>query len=287
MINIVESRNDFGTMNTGTVRFSNLTDSDKKMLCDKYNLSLFDLENYDLTKDRKSIFNKHRDDFGKAMGFDGKKMFMADQKDKIGTVVEINKDYVEANPDGWTDIDEDILAVTKDTPGVVIGHPVADCPVVMMTDKRKGVSVIGHCDAKLIDKKLPGMIAEVLLVAYESKADDIYTYISACAGESWTYDCFPNWAKDEKMWDKCIVYGDDNNFHINLKPAIMMQLIERGLKKQNIVFNMDDTITNPSYYSNSASNVNGLNKEEKFGRNFAGVFYDDNGKDDIEIHKGK
>ena len=47
---------------------------------------------------------------------------------------EIDRDYVEANPNGWTDIDEDILVVTKKTPGVVIGHPVADCPVVMTAD---------------------------------------------------------------------------------------------------------------------------------------------------------
>ena len=287
MINIVESRNDFGTMNTGTIRFSNLTDSDKKMLCDKYNLSLIDLENYDLTKDKKDIFNKHRDEFGKSMGFDGKKMFMADQKHGVGTFFEIDRDYVEANPNGWTDIDEDILVITKKTPGVVIGHPVADCPVVMMTDRKQGISIIGHCSAKLIDKGLPTMIAAVLRSAYGSKTDDIMAYVSACAGEDWTYTQFPEWAKDRYLWDRCIVYGDDDKFHINLKPAILIQIISMGINKYNIVFNMDNTISDPHYYSHSASSSAGGNKRDKFGRNFAGMFFDEKDDDSIEIKKGK
>ena len=287
MISIVESRNDFGTMNTGTIRYSNLTESDKKMLCDKHNLSIIDLENYDLTHDKKDIFNKHRDDFGKAMGFDGKKMFMADQKHGVGTFFEIDKDYVEANPNGWTDIDEDILVVTKDTPGVVIGHPIADCPVVMMTDRKQGISVVGHCSGKLIDKGLPIMIAAILRSAYGSKCDDIMAYVSSCAGENWTYDKFPDWAKDMNIWEHCIVYGDDDKFHINLRPAILLQIISMGIGQENVTFNMDDTITNPHYYSNNASSEKGLNQEEKYGRNFAGIFFYETDDDNIEIKRGK
>lgn len=287
MVKIVESRKDFGSMNGGSIRFANLTDADKEFLIKKYGIDIKDLSTWDLTADKKELFMKHREDFGKHMGFDGRKMFMADQKNKNGSFFEITKDYSEAYPEGWTDIDEDILVVRKDNPGVVIGHPVADCPVVMMSDRKQGITAIGHCSAELIDKKMPIMISEVLQRAYSSKAEDIMTYVSACAGDNWTYDSFPKWAKDEKLWDHCIIYGDDNKFHINMRPAIMLQVISSGIKRENVLFNMDDTISNPNYYSNNASSEYGLNQPEKFGRNFAGVFYKENEHDDIEIKKGK
>ena len=287
MINIVESRKDFGSMNTGTIRFSNLTDADKKMLSDKYNLSIMDLKEYDLTTDKRKIFDNHREEFGKKYGFDGKKMFMADQKDNVGTFFEITPEYVEANPNGWSDIKEDILVVTKNTPGVVVGHPVADCPVVMMSDRRQGISVVGHCSAEMINKGLPIMIAAILRSAYGSRCDDIMTYVSACAGENWTYDKFPKWATDMNLWDHCIVYGDDNKFHINLRPAILLQILSMGIGRENVFFNMDNTISNPKYYSNSASSPKGEGKEEKYGRNFAGIFYDEKDDNIIKISKGK
>ena len=36
---------------------------------------------------------------------------------------------------------------------------------------------------------------------------------------------------------------------------------------------MDDTITNPNYYSNSQSSIHGGNDPSKAGRHFAGLFY--------------
>ena len=287
MVKIIESKNDFGSMNSGSIRFSNLTDEDKEKLCNQLHIEIKDLELYDLTSFRGEIFLNHRMKMGENMGFDGRRMFMADQVHKDGSFFEINSDYVEANPKGWTDIPEDILVVTSKTPGVVIGHPVADCPVVMMTDKKQKISAIGHCSGELIDHRLPAMIGEVLTIGYGSRARDIYAYVSACAGDSWTYDCFPKWAKDQKMWDKCIIYGDDGLFHINMRPAVLMQIISLGIPPRNIRFNMDDTIQDASYYSNSASSKNGLNQEEKYGRHFAGLFFDGEDDDTLEIQKGR
>ena len=85
-------------------------------------------------EERQRIFMERRMKVGEDFGFDGHKMFMADQTDKCGTWFEIDEDYVEANPNGWSDISEDILVITDRVPGVVIGHPVADCPVVMAFD---------------------------------------------------------------------------------------------------------------------------------------------------------
>ena len=245
MLKIVETGNKYGTMNTGTMP-------------------------KDLSREEKAaLFMEHRMAAGKEFGFDGHKMFMADQKDKTGTYFKITNEYVEVNPNGWTDIDQDILIVTEDVPGVVIGHPVSDCPVVMMQDVKNRVCAIGHCQNNLIDSKLPMMIADALLDAYGSKDDDIVTYVSACAGEnSYIYDKYPDWAKDEKLWSGAIIEEKDGIFRINLRRAIKKQLDERGITRIN--YNFDDTISNPHYYSNSAASHG---DQSKYGRNFSGAFY--------------
>lgn len=247
MVTNIDTGNKYGTMNTGT------------------------MSKYFTADEKKSIFMGNRNRAGKDYGFDGHKMFMADQVDKKGTHFEITEEYVEANPDGWTDINEDILVITDKLPGVVVGHPVADCPVVMMEDVKQGICAIGHCSAALIDQKMPMMIADVLTNAYGSKDEDILAYVSACAGPSWKYSNYPNWANDVTVWNNAIVSEKNGIFRIDLRKAIKKQLDERNITKT--IYNLDDTITNPNYYSNYASSEAGLNISEKYGRNFAGAFY--------------
>lgn len=286
MVKIIESQNRFGTMNEKSVRLSNITEEDKELLCFMHHMELKDLKTYDLTKDKKLIFRVHRKNLGQYFGFDGNHMFMADQKKHDGSFFEVTSNYVKAHPYGWTDIPEDILIVTSETPNVVIGHPVADCPVVMMCDKKQKVSAIGHCSGEFIDQQLPYMIAEVLQKEYGSNAKDIFAYVSASAGPNWFYDSYPKWAKDSSIWKNCITYDHENKqFHINIKPAVLMQIIHSGVLPKNIQFNMDDTITHPAYYSNHASSKKGGNQPEKNGRHFAGLYYDEEDSAKVKILK--
>lgn len=287
---IVESGKTFGSLSTSSMSLDNMSDRDRSLLQHINNLNVSGLRDYVLTsEDKKRVLTAHRRQFGNAFGFDGAKMFMADQDSfkksnlQHGSSFEITRDYVEANPKGWSDIPEDILVIKKDVPGVVIGHAVADCPVVMLIDKKQGISAIAHCGAAMIDAHLPEMIAEALLSSYGSRAEDIYAYISACAGDSWTYDGFPQWATDMGIWDRMIYQGTDNKFHINIRPAILEQLLKYGVSKGNISFNPDDTITSNGYYSNSAYSPKGGNDPSKFGRNFAGLFYPENDEGKITI----
>ncbi len=235
----------FGNMNTG-----------KNFYPDTYTAEM-----------RWSEFLKRRIKVGQAYGFDGHKMFMADQRDKTGSWFEITRDYVEVNPDGWSDIPEDILIVTDSLPGVVIGHPVADSPVVMAYDTKQRILAIGHCSAELVDKKMPMLVVDALLESYASHDEDILAYVSACAGKSWTYDCYPSWAKDDMIWNDVITIGEDGLYHIDLKRAVFKQLVER--KVGGIMDSPIDTITNSNFYSNSAARSN----PDKKGINFAGAFF--------------
>lgn len=223
-----------------------------------------------MTKEmRMSEFLRRRIKIGNDYSFDGRQFYMANQNTKDGSYKVINKELVESTDDGWKiENEEDILIITKDTPGVVIGHPMADCPVVIMTDAKKGVTAIGHCSAEMINLKLPMMIADAMLKEYECQDKDIFAYVSACAGEkSYMYDCYPKWAIDNKVWENAII-EQEKNYYINLRKAIATQLYERNI--ENYKMSNIDTITDENYYSNSAA-YHG--QKEKSGRNFAGAFY--------------
>ena len=263
-LKIVDSKNIFGTMNSGTIRLTNITPDDREMIMLKNNLEF--LDDYELTRsDKSTIFLNHRQKFGEANGFDGQKMFMADQVYKDGSHFELTEDYVKANPNGWTDIPEDILVITDKVPGVVIGHPVADCPVVIMEAKDKGITALAHCSAELIDKKMPMMIADCLTHDYGLSEDEIKVYVGACAGKDWAYDSLPKWAQDKKVWEGCII-EENVVFRIDLKKALEKQFKYRKLN--NVIYSNIDTIKDNNYYSNSEARIN----PNKFGRQFIGAF---------------
>lgn len=218
-------------------------------------------------EERKNDFLKRRMVLGDRLGFDGRMMFAADQVNKDGSYKIIDDELIAANPNGWADINEDILVISKDIPGVAIGHPVADCPVLVVTDALKGVTAISHCGAVMVDMKLPKFTVDALRSAYDSKVSDMYAYITASAGPNWEYDSWPSWALDNKVWKDCITKKEEL-YYIDIKKAIVKQLKEANIA--GCTMNNDDTITDPRYYSNSASSKGNIKKR---GRHFAGAIY--------------
>ncbi len=267
---IIDIGKHFGTMNVSSVSINNLNNADKFHLYTKFG-KLADVDS-DLTVEMKrSIFDRHRREMARCYGLDAKKIFVAEQKKKNGSSFILTRDFVEATTDGWdVEIPEDILIITDKIPGVVAGHPVADCPVIMAMDMERGVAAVAHCGAELIDKKMPMMLIDALQRTCNSRENDIFTYISACAGSDWTYDTYPSWATDRKLWDEAI-REVNGVFQINMREVILKQLQERGISF--VDFNMDNTRTSPEYYSNSMASVNGGNDPKKAGRGFAGAYF--------------
>lgn len=279
-LKIIDVGNQFGTMNTSSISLNNLSGLDKFYLYAVFGV-LVDHDFKLNSEIRQIIFERHRRAMADHYGFDASKIFIADQKNKDGSSFEITREFVEANPDGlMTSIPEDILITTDKVPGVVIGHPVADCPVVMAADLSKGAVAIAHCSAELIDKKMPMMVVDALQRAYDSKDDDIVAYISACAGSDWSYDTYPRWATDRKLWDGAII-EENGVFKIDMRKVIENELLERNI--HTMEFNMDNTRTNPNYYSNSMASPNGGNDPTKSGRNFAGVFFKPKYKEKVKF----
>lgn len=228
-------------------------------------------------EERVADFLKRRIVLGEAYRFDGHKMFMVDQVNKDGSYHIFTDEDVKKNPNGWGDYNEDIGIISDVySKGIVVGHPVADCPVVIVTDHLNGVSAIAHCSAELVNIHMPALTVEALKKASKElgvKADENYygAYISPCAGPNWEYNCYPKWATNEEVWKNHIKENKDKKgfFNIDIREATIEQLRGCGLSLAQIHVSSIDTITNPLYYSNSAS----YQDPTKAGRNFIGAFY--------------
>ena len=134
-------------------------------------------------------------------------------------------------------------------------------------DTHHQILAVGHCSADLVDKKMPQLVIEALREAHDVKKADISVYISSCCGKNWTYDKYPSWAKDQDLWKDTITLEKDGLYHIDLKKTVLKELKDLELKE--ILMSEVDTITNPEFYSNSASREH----PEKDGRNFVGGFF--------------
>lgn len=223
--------------------------------------------------DRKAMFLERRkkaaQDYNYA--FNPYKFYIPSQNGE-GKAVELTREMVESFKDGWDlDIKADILITTDKIPGVVVGFPVADCPVVIASDLKNGVTATAHCSAKMINNYLPIRTVEALQSMYDSKKEDIYIYIGAHAGKDWSYDIYPDFAT-EHFWEEtgAVKQVKEDDFRINMDNALLYQLHPEDY--ETYIINTDNTRTNPNYYSNSIYNY-GKGKEEKNGMHFEGAYY--------------
>ncbi len=221
------------------------------------------------------IFKETRIKLGKKYGFDGLKIIQAVQKNNLNKVNYPDGKYINikeknlTKDDYWyLNLEADILIISNEYKGIVVGNMCADCPIVIAEDRRKGVTALAHCGAAYIDRNLPSQIIESLQKEYKSNVDDIYVYISSGAKkENFIYDTYPHWATNKEVWKDCIEEENDK-YKIDMYKAILKQLTDKQIK--HIEINKIDTVTNKDYashYCRIRGNV------EKSGQNFVGFYY--------------
>ena len=226
-------------------------------------------------EDINNIFDKVKENVGKKYGFNSKHIFQALQKtdtNKInypdGKYVVLDDSYMDDRDYFKKNIETDILIISEKYKNIVVGNQMADCPIVIVEDRKKGVSALSHCGATYINRELPIQTVQALIKEYNSNLEDLYVYIGSCAKkENYIYDQYPNWATNKAVWENNIVKKSDG-YHIDMNSAIENQLKRMGIK--NILSSDIDTITNDNYYSHRAFM---LGNEKKKGQNFVGFFY--------------
>lgn len=221
------------------------------------------------------LFLHVRTEIGKKYGFDGKKMFQALQKTDSNKIeysdgkYHIINDHDINNDDLWyVEIPSDILIISEKYKNIVVGNQMADCPILIIEDRNKGVTALSHCGAPYINRKLPYQTAEALIKEYNSNPEDLYVYIgSNSKKESYIYDRYPMWATNKEVWDEHIM-ENNNYYYIDMEGAMVKQLRSLGIK--NIEISKIDTVIDNRYYSHSAFSKGNENKK---GQNFVGFFY--------------
>ena len=221
------------------------------------------------------LFLEVRMNLGKKYGFDGKKIFQALQKtDKNnqdypdGKYHIIDDNDIEAEDLWEVKIHADILIISEKYKHIVVGNQMADCPILIVEDRKQGVTALSHCGAPYIDRHLPYQTIEALIKECHSNPNDLYVYIGSCAKkESFIYDRYPSWAKDKDVWNGYIIQNKEN-YHIDMIGAMTNQIKKFGIN--NIEVSSEDTITNEKHYSHSASYKGNTSKK---GQNFVGFFY--------------
>lgn len=223
----------------------------------------------------KELFLETRKKLGKKHNFDGKKIIQALQKTETNNIDYPNGTYhiVTEKDLEFEDLWDlktpaDILLITSDYKNIVIGNQMADCPILIIEDRNKGVTALSHCGASYINRRLPEQTIEALLKEFDSNPEDLYVYVGSCIKkESYIYDKYPTWATDNDVWDEFIIEKNDN-YHIDLEGAIIKQIEKYNIK--NIKVSPYDTATDDIHYSHRAS---AQGNQSKKGQNFVGFYY--------------
>lgn len=223
----------------------------------------------------KDIYNsilKDRIKLGEKYHFNGKKMFQTTQKMEDNDSYPNNK-YIVIDDSYMTkedyfkeEINADILIIKKDYKNIVLSHRMADCPVLIAEDRKKGIAAIVHCGIYHINRGLPDEFIKILIKDFN--CNDIYLYIgSHIKKESYIYDKYPPQATNKTIWKDAILRENDG-YHIDLEKAILNQIEKYNLKEINV--SKIDTYKEKDYASHYAA-VHG--NKDKLGQNIVGFYY--------------
>ena len=229
-------------------------------------------ENY-TDEDIYESYKRDRIKLGKKYGFSGLKMFHIKQKMEDNdsypdnkTII-LNESYMKKDDYFNEQIEGDILIISNKYPKVAVVHGMADCPILIAEDRRKGVTALAHCGMYHINRGLPRELIKSLIDNFQSNPKDIYLYIgSHIWKENYIYDKYPPKATNKEIWENAIE-KKGNNYHIDLTKAIKNQLKEYNLAE--IKESKINTYTDSNYASHRGSLVD-INKK---GQNIVGFYY--------------
>lgn len=228
-------------------------------------------------EDRKRALKTVKDKIGKKYNFNGNHILQPKQKDvefkedyPDGKYVRITNEYL-MKEDYWDEeIICDILLIDTKFPNIVIGHRMADCPVIIAEDRKKQTVAVSHCGTSQINREVPKWTIKALKKECNSNVEDIYVYVGSCIKkDNYQYDRYPSRATKKEIWKNCIL-EKDNIFYIDLPKAIIQQLNSEGITNSHITVSSIDTYSNKDYYSHTKEIKN---PDCEIGQNFVGCFY--------------
>ena len=183
------------------------------------------------------------------VGFDLNRLFMALQpkeaKDRGSVYVLTPEDL--ANYANLYDYDvyADTPKVTPDTPGVAIGFNIYDGANIVAMNTKTMEATSTFCPGTHIDAEVPKGIAEIT----GGNPEDIIVDVSPFAHELPLFNpndknFTPGYVNNGKVWDGALRRDKNTNIlYLNQLKAIKKQLLESGIKEENINWGEDSFYT--------------------------------------------
>ena len=193
--------------------------------------------------------------------------YRTDTAHKQGTIWNVTKNY-------------DSVFMTREThyqimedfgKSISLVYPGADCAIVRKKKKKNDVIGLTHSDLNKTSTNLVGDMIEYMKEHFNSDPNDIVVFVGAFAREGMIWDKYPPVAANyPEEWEGYIKQIDDDHYEIMYGDKLYDQLVEDGLKPENIYFDSDNTITNEDYFSNNRIKL----QNDRFGRNLFGISFD-------------
>ena len=254
-LKIIYSKREDGIMSDDEIFYPNLTEEErknkfelnKKNFLQKYNLNNVNI----LIPIQKTIYEEQDETFNY----------------QDGTYEILTKENVTKYLKGEKYFYDDFLIMDSDIKNILVVDKVADCPMLILLAKineEKWMLAIAHCGAEYINRLLPKQMVDGLIKESNINPKNIEAYISPCISkESYVYDKYPPFATNKDAW-KNAIEKRGYLYYIDLRTAIINQLLEKGLKRENITVSNKDTRTDDDFYSHVAYKKGNISKNGRF-----------------------
>jgi len=137
----------------------------------------------------------------------------------------------------WGKGSEDYESAISNTDGMVTDAPeiflmvlVADCPGIVFFDPKKNVVGIAHADWRSTLAKISQNVIGKMREVFKSKPEDILCGISPSIGPC----CYEVKEDVVEKFDLSCIERRDNKFFLNLWEINRLQIIESGIKEENV-----------------------------------------------------
>ncbi len=243
---------------------------------------------------RVKLMREHKQRLADEVGFNKNHIFMSLQANKKhpyipGTSYTITPEDVAHYEDLYDyDVYSDTVRLTSNTPNVVIGFNVSDGANVIAMNLKTKEAISTFCSGSHINKQVPFTIASTLGGNPLDIVVDVspFAYILPFKEQNGLKE--PHWVSNAKVWEGCLdrnsiyciedqkQYGSYDILYIDQKKALLRQLVESGIKEENI-YVREDSLQNPNYYSSQRARL--LNNPSYDGRFMHGVMFEKEGEE--------
>lgn len=124
----------------------------------------------------------------------------------------------------------------------------ADCLPLYFFDQKNEVIGLAHAGWRGVKKNIAGQMIKIMISKFKSQPDDIKVYIGPHI-QKCHFDVLPDLGKKFKIYKK-FIFKKNNQIFIDLSGIVFYQLVEMGLKKNNITISSDCTFCQKKYFSN-------------------------------------